>query len=59
MQTYPNRARRHTRINLLKQRTYRLRRQLARQEAKELGRGFNLGLSIDQYAAIKRKVKKI
>lgn len=53
MQTYPNRARRHTRINLLKQRTYRLRRQLVRREAKEIGQGFNLGLSIDQYAAKK------
>lgn len=59
MQNYPNRARRHTRINLLKQRTYRLRRQLVRREAKDLGRGFNLGLSIDQYADIRRKVRKI
>ena len=57
MQNYPNRARRHTRINLLKQRTYRLRRQLVRREVK--GSGFNLGLSIDQYTVIKRKVKKI
>lgn len=57
MQTYPNRARRHTRINLLKQKTYRLRRQLVRREVK--GQSFNLGLSIDQYTAIKRKVKKI
>lgn len=57
MQSYPNRARRHTRINLLKQKTYRLRRQLVRREVK--GAGFNLGLSIDQYTAIRRKVRKI